>query len=109
MGFRVKITPRALRDAEEIYKRVVSEAPLQGSVWFEGLIDTIRSLADHPRRCPMAEGFLPAKGIRQILYGRRPYILYFRLKGNEVQLLHIRFGARKPWVLGRRNPRPFVY
>lgn len=106
MAFRVRITPKAQRDAEEIYRWVITEAPVQGAVWFNGLMDIIQSLANHPRRCPLAEGFPPAKEIRQLLYGRRPYIVFFRIKGDEVQLLHIRRGARKPWSQTLEHSHP---
>lgn len=106
MPFRVKITPRAQRDADEIYRWVIAEAPFQGAFWFNGLMDIIHSLVDHPRRCPLAEGFPPAKEIRQLLYGRRPYLLFFRIKGDEVQILHIRRGARKPWSQTIQKSRP---
>lgn len=106
MAFRVRITPKAQRDAEEIYRRVIAEAPRQGALWFNGLMDNIHSLANHPRRCPLAEGFPTVKEIRQLFYGRRPYILFFRIKKDEVQILHIRRGARKPWSQTLDHSRP---
>ena len=43
---RVKLTPRAEKDVEELYRWVILRAPHQGAVWYNGLIDAIGSLAD---------------------------------------------------------------
>src|SRR2546422_968736 len=54
MAYRVKLTPRAQKDIEELYRWVILRAPHQGGVWYNGLIDAIGSLADHPQRCPIS-------------------------------------------------------
>jgi|CXWL01.1.fsa_nt_gi plasmid stabilization system protein ParE len=96
MAYRVKLTPRAQKDIEELYRWVIRRAPLQGAVWYNGLIDAIGSLADHPQRCPISpEGVELREEVRQLLYGTRPYRILFWIKGKEVQVLHIRRGARK--------------
>lgn len=101
MGYRVRLTPRAQRDVEELYRWVILRAPHQGAVWYNGLMHAIRSLTDHPQRCPISpEGLDLREQVRQLLYGRRPYRILFLIKGKEVQILHIRRGTRKTW-----NPR----
>ena len=71
MAYRVKLTPRAQKDAEELYR------------W---------------QRCPISpEGVELREEVRQLLYGRRPYRILFLIKGEEVQVLHVRRGARKSW------------
>ena len=98
MAYRVKLTPRAQRDIEELYRWVILRAPHQGAVWYNGLMDAIRSLADHPQRGSISpEGLELRKPVRQLLYGRRPYRIIFMIAGKDVQILHIRRGARKPW------------
>ena len=104
MAYRVRLTPRAQKDVEELYQWVILRARHQGAVWYNGLIDAIRSLTDHPQRCPISpEGMELREQIRQLLYGRLPYRILFRIEGKKVQILHIRRGARKPW-----NPTEFV-
>jgi plasmid stabilization system protein ParE len=98
MAFRVNVTPQAQRDAEDLYRWVVSQAPLRGPLWFNGLMDIIRSLSLNPRRCPLARGLNPVRQIRQLLYGRKPYRIFFHVKGEDVHILHIRHGAQKPWA-----------
>lgn len=98
MAYHVRLTPRAQRDVEGIYRWVILSAPHQGAVWYNGLIDAIGSLANHPQRCSISpEGVELREQIRQLLYGRRLYRILFWIQGNEVQVLHVRRGARKPW------------
>lgn len=98
MAYRVRLTPRAQKDVEELYRWIVLRAPLQGAVWYNGLLDALKSLADHPQRCPVSrEGLELREQVRQLLYGRRPYRILFWIKGKEVHILHIRRGARKSW------------
>jgi plasmid stabilization system protein ParE len=101
MAYRVKLLPRAQEDIEALYRWVLRRAPHQGALWYSGLIDALKSLASHPQRCPVApEGMELREPIRQLLYGRRPYRILFWIIGEEVQVLHIRRGARQPW----KNP-----
>lgn len=97
MAYRVKLTPRAQRDAEELYRWVILRAPDQGAAWYGGLMAAIKSLTAHPQRCPISsEGLELREQVRQLLYGRRPYRILFWIKGKEVQVLHVRRGARRP-------------
>jgi plasmid stabilization system protein ParE len=98
MGYRVRLTPRAQRDVEDLYQWATLRAPRQGAVWYNGLLVAINSLSHHPLRCPISpEGLELRKEVRHLLYGRRPYRILFRIKEREIQILHIRRGGRKPW------------
>jgi hypothetical protein len=37
------------------------------------------------------------KGIRMLTAGRYPYLVYWIVEGEEVKIVHIRDGRRKPW------------
>src|SRR5258708_32058418 len=98
MAYRVKLLPRAQKDIEELYRWVNRRAPHQGPLWYNGLMDALESLASHPPRCHAAPEALDLRApIRELLYGRRPYRILFWTKENEVQILHIRRGARQSW------------
>lgn len=100
MAYRVKLAPRAQKDVEELYRWVIHRAPHQGSLWYNGLIEAIESLAHHPQRCPVAdEGRELRQPVRQLLYGKRPYRIFFWVLAKAVHVLHIRRGARKSWSL----------
>ena len=98
MEYHVRLVSRAQKDIEELYAWVIHQAPHQGSLWYNGLIRAMESLAHHPERCPICpEGQELGEPIRQLLYGRRPYRILFWINGNEVQILHVRRGVREHW------------
>jgi toxin ParE1/3/4 len=41
-------------------------------------------------------------GIRMLRVGPYPYLVYWTIEGDEVQIIHIRHGARRPWKAVRR-------
>jgi hypothetical protein len=41
MAYRVKLTPRAQKDVEELHRWAIVRAPHQGAAWYNGLIDAI--------------------------------------------------------------------
>jgi plasmid stabilization system protein ParE len=97
MAYRVRLLPRAQKDVEELYRWVHHRAPHQGNLWYNGLMGAMQSLVSHPQRCSMApEGLELREPIRQLLYGKRPYRILFWIKEDEVQILHVRRGARLP-------------
>ena len=58
----------------------------------------MKSLANHPQRCPAApESYELREPIRELLYGKRPCRILFWIKEDEVQILHIRRGTRQTW------------
>jgi plasmid stabilization system protein ParE len=97
MAYRVRLTPEAEADIEELYRWLIAPTPLRGPAWFNGMMDAIESLASHPQRCPLAPetAFFP-KEIRQLLYGRGRGVhrILFTIKGATVVVLHVRHGAR---------------
>src|SRR5450755_1932791 len=100
MVFRVDISAQAEREADEILHCLLSQHPGEtGMRWFQALEDAIASLAQLPKRCPVAaeSGPFPFE-VRQLLYGRRPHVyrILFTITGDTVNILHIRHGRRKP-------------
>jgi len=99
MGFLVKNTLKAKRDLDTILAWLLSEhAGDTGLRWFQGLRESITSLSEFPRRCPLApenEEF-PFE-VRQLLYGNRPhaYRILFTIENDTVTILHIRHGRRQ--------------
>ncbi len=98
MEYRVKLTPQAQQDADGLYQWVLKRAFHQGHAWYNGLIEAMKSLSRHPRRCALAPESVELENpIHQLLYGKRPYRILFTIADKELQILHIRRGARKPW------------
>ena len=98
MAYRVRLTPEAEADIEELYRWLIARTPLRGAEWFNGMMDAIESLASHPQRCPLAhEAPFFQEEIRQLLYGRGRGVhrILFTIKDATVVVLHVRHGARK--------------
>jgi toxin ParE1/3/4 len=105
MAFRVEIARSAEAEIEDLYLWVIARAPQQGAKWFNGLERAVQSLADHPRRCPIApESFDPLLPVRVLHYGRKPHVyrIFFTVDdaAQVVHVVHVRRGARRPATPG---------
>jgi toxin ParE1/3/4 len=96
MAYRVKILPRALRDLSEIYRAIGARDFKAAFIWYSGLKEAIRTLSSNADRCPMTP---EAPDLRHLLYGSKPHVyrVIYRVleRQNQVQVLHIRHGARQ--------------
>ncbi len=94
MEYRVALADSAKADADLLYARIVAAAPLRGPLWFEELLQSIRSFSRIPRRSPRAT----ASGrVRCLLFGkhRNLYRILYEIdeRNRRVIVLHIRHGA----------------
>jgi plasmid stabilization system protein ParE len=92
LAYRVLYRKRAERDLATL----AESATL---AWFDGLCDAVESLAELPYRCALApESGLRQKGVRQLLYGegRSVYRILYRVRDENVEILTIRHGRRRP-------------
>ena len=101
MAYRVEIARRAESGLEELYLWVVEWAPQQGAKWFNGLERAVLSLAQYPKRCPIApESIDPDHPVHVLAYGRRPHAYRIFLAADDgagvVRVLHVRRGMRRP-------------
>jgi toxin ParE1/3/4 len=96
MAYRVEITARAERDLDVLYGQMRAADSERARQWYFGLITAIYGLREMPGRCPRtAEN----KKLRHLLYGRKScayrVIFRIRVKTRFVEILHIRYGARR--------------
>ena len=95
MTYRVKLMPRAERDLTGIFRTIGASSSGAARNWYLGLRETVRSLRDKPHRCPVTP---EDERLRHLLYGNKPHIyrVIYRVveKQREVEILHIRHGAR---------------
>ncbi|HZT35044.1 MAG TPA: type II toxin-antitoxin system RelE/ParE family toxin, partial [Nitrososphaera sp.] len=69
-----------------------------GLRWFLRLREAIDSLAEMPKRCPLApENASVPFEMRQLLYGRKPHLyrILFTIEDEVVYVLRIRHGRRR--------------
>jgi plasmid stabilization system protein ParE len=96
MAYLVKVSHRAERDLEDIYAAVNAEHSDMAFQWFNRLERALLTLEESPQRCPVTR---EDTQLRHLLYGKKPHVyrVIFRVheRPKEVDILHIRRGARK--------------
>ena len=96
MEYLVKITPRAERDLSHLFQEIDAEYSEAAHNWYLGLKKAVLSLQKYPKRCSVTR----KRGeLRHLLYGGRPHVyrVIYRIleKQKQVEVLHIRHGARR--------------
>jgi toxin ParE1/3/4 len=101
MAYLVKIMPRAERDLAAVYAAINAEHSDAAFRWFRGLERAVFTLKEAPVRCPVTP---EDTRLRHLLYGNKPHIyrVIYRIleKQREVEILHIRHGARQAFKTG---------
>jgi plasmid stabilization system protein ParE len=96
MAYLVNVTARAERDFALLFYAINAEHSDAALKWYRGLKEAILSLEEQPNRCP--ETPENAK-LRHLLYGHKPHVyrVIYRVteKSKQVDVLHIRHGARQ--------------
>ena len=99
MAFRVEITPIAEQQIEQSYLFYRQRNPDFVDRWFRGLMNTISTLQEKPRRCSFAfENEVFADELRQLLYGkgRSAFRILFTIRDEVVFILFVRYTAQEP-------------
>lgn len=94
MEYAVNLTVRAERDLASLYERINAEHSEAARKWYLGLKKEILSLRTLPLRCPLTP---ENPNLRHLLYGHghNTYRVIYRVTGRQVDILHIRHGARR--------------
>lgn len=95
MRFAVLVQPTAEEEIDAAFVYLASEASLEVAArWYNRLEESIATLANLPRRCPVApEDALFEEEIRHLLVD--PYRVIFTIRGKQVHILHVRHMARR--------------
>jgi plasmid stabilization system protein ParE len=106
MAYEVRLQPLAENDLDEAYLWAAKRAPDTAVIWLARFHAVLKTLAENPERC----GFAPEnkkldKGLRQLLFGRKPNVFraVFLVDHSAVRIIRIRRAARrslKPGDLG---------
>ena len=96
MAYLINVAARAERDLALLFAEINAEHSDEALKWYRGLKEAILSLEDHPNRCPATR---ENENLRHLLYGHKPHVyrvIYrVREKRKQVDVLHIRHGARR--------------
>src|SRR5208282_4707421 len=100
MRYRVIITPEAEAGLRAAYGYIREQSPQAAREWIRRARQSIRTLARHPERCPLApEGASFDEPIRELLFGagnRGTYRFLFVVVGQSVYIVHVRHGSMLP-------------
>lgn len=89
---KVRYTPRAFSDLEDIRSYIAQFSP-QGA---GRVVAVIEKLAARLADLPDSGQPFPDLEARVLFSTRYPYRIYYRVRGDEVSVLHIRHAAQKP-------------
>lgn len=88
---KVRYTPRARADLHEIYSYLYTSSP-RGALNVRSTIrNAAASLGQDPRRGHDTD----AAEVRRLPVVRYNYAIYFRVRGGEVQIVHVRHTSRQ--------------
>lgn len=93
MAFQVRTTQTADAQIELAYLWLKEYNPPYADQWFRGLMNTIASLQEKPRRCALAlEHEVFSEEVRQILHGKSKniYRILFTIRDDTVYVLSVR-------------------
>jgi toxin ParE1/3/4 len=87
---RIRWTPAAAEDLEHIKEYLSEHLPQFAQSTILELYETIRSLKSFPRRGRVGR----EEGTRELILLRLPYIVAYRVKEEDIEVLHIFHGAQ---------------
>jgi addiction module RelE/StbE family toxin len=88
----VVYAPRALRDLESIAAYLLERNPA-GAI---NVLGAIKSSIDTLSFFPQIGRLLDNAGHRRVPILRYPYLIFYRVAGDELLILHIRHTSRRP-------------
>ena len=97
MPHAIAVFPRAIADIGAAVAWRNQQSPSAGARLHAGLLAAIRTLANSPDRCPLADEAADlGLDLRELLYGRRctVYRILFTIDGQTVNVLRVRHAAQ---------------
>ena len=92
---RVRYTPRSRRDLEAIYATIDQQNPVAARSVKRAIQHAVELPAEFPHIGTVTARSPEFRGVRA---GRYPYRVYYRIRGDEVWIVHIRDMRRQPWA-----------
>lgn len=90
---RVVYSLRASRDLDRIHAYIAERNPRAATA----VSGTIRKLTEGLAEFPLIGHPTDAQGVHVLTLGRYPFRIFYRVVGDEVQILHIWHDARAAW------------
>ena len=103
---KVRLHEEAVIEAEEAARWYSQQQRGLGKEFTQELKRCLRSLRANPTRLPLLETAPPNMKVRRALTARFPYKIIFEIIQNEVVVLAVAHGSRRPdyWIKRRQRP-----
>jgi len=88
---KLKWTRTAAADLAEIQDYIEKQRPASARRVALVILEQAESLLDNPRRGRSGQ----VEGIRELVIGKYPYFIVYRLHGDEIQLLRVMHDRRQ--------------
>lgn len=89
---KVVYTDEALRDINDILSWLATNYPAVAPAVGQRIEGVVSRIA----RWPQSARVVPARsGVRAIPLGRYPYVIFYRINANTVEILHVHHAARQ--------------
>jgi toxin ParE1/3/4 len=89
---RVRYTGTALRELDEIFAYIAKNSAVAAA----SVVGRVESLIGQLAEFPYMAQETDIAGVRKFPLGRFPYVIYSTIEGEEIVVLHVRHGARRP-------------
>jgi plasmid stabilization system protein ParE len=91
---KVTYRARALADLEAIFSYLNERSPTGARNVLRALADAIDAIAD----APLAATKSSDPDVRVKILKRYRYKIFYSVTADEIEIVHIRHGARRPWL-----------
>jgi toxin ParE1/3/4 len=91
---RVQYTPEAFADRERIFEYLQERSPGGARNVLASIRGAVAQLAQQPERGYRTDN----PDVRVLFVVRYPYKIFYRVRSDVVEILHIRHTSRRPWV-----------
>ena len=92
---KVRFTRQAFRDRERIFAYIAERSPSGAAK----VMNRIRSVIDRLALFPESGYPTNVEGVRLIFVGRYTYRIFYRVRNDAIEILHIRHTSRRPTEL----------
>ena len=91
---RVRYSPRAFADREQIFDYLRQRSPDGARNVMARIRESVGQLAQQPHSGYATDD----PDLRVKFIGRYPYKIFYRVRDDTVEIIHIRHTARRPWT-----------
>ena len=89
---KVRYTETALAEVDQIFSYIAGHSRSAAVSVRERIERTVETLAEIPEMAQVSD----EPGVRRMPVRSYPFVIFYALEGDEVVILHVRHGARRP-------------